>query len=422
MPADVAAVLGIQGNDLMAVCTASVIKRWAKFKPVRSDLASLQAAGCNQVHTAPQMDETTHEWDTSLNYQWWRDTLNALGLANAYGIYPQTATSLAALFTKYSNSMDWVYDGPNGNVLYPYRLQDFLQYDHDSEEPLGMITAPSSLVLTNAASGGWSIDVAMLHNQDDDANVNTRLYVTPVDVLSALWQTTVYFGFALIDSQGTAKIWVTGTRYYGSGTNGNRLTAGETYTVMPFYCDKALPQDESSGNLNPGPSPIGTARFATIPNVVCPKLTIASSAVTTVDARFTVKAVLQNGKVSVTAVVNAEPLTQTGGTITFHGGTYQQIKIYVCQPGTVPPGSGAPSSTDIITQATYYSAQNPLIVQSGHKATVGGSTQVFNVGASVTKCRVYVYASYGSGSTLYPRVSGDAAVAEDGDIIVDPIQ
>ena len=399
---DIQRVLGVSLTDLGSLCTSDKINMWSKFKPVRSDIGSL-------IDTTTYLSGTT--WNESLSSQWWRDTLDLFTHNCKYGIYAQTGTSLAAIFGHYTNNRVWQYIMPSGGIR-PYRQLDFLQYNHKAPHPLGSISAPSSLILTSAADGGWSINVAMMKNQDDSEPITQRDWVTPEDILTTLWG-ACYFGFALIDSNGVVKIWVTGNRYYGMGTNGGRLAADSTYTIMPFYTNTELPQDESSGNLNPGPASIpGGTVFAMIPNVQCPQLVIPNGSVTHDDARFSVRAVLQNGRVQVTAVVDARPMTVTGGTVTFNGGTYNQIIIYVCKAGTIV-GTGRPASTDILAQETFYTQASPLRVNSGNYATIGGSSRSY--GISADKCRIYVYASANGSAldnTLVARASGDAMVSE----------
>lgn len=422
---DVQRALGLSETDLGRLIANGNINMWALFKPVRSSTDVSGAYTDINTVTNDEIDMTTKLWKRNASYQWWRDTLGELVSATCkYGIFPRLASSLGDLFSQqYSLNRAWFYVKPAGNSSSPrspYRLTDFLEYNHNAEKPLGSFSAPSSLILTDASQGGWTINVAMMKSQDDDKPIydandptNQRDYVTPEDILKVLWGGSCYFGFALIDSSGVAKIWVTGNRYYGMGTNGGRLSSDSTYSVMPFYTNTPLPQDESSGNLNPGPSSIpGGTMFATIPNVQLPQLVIPNGSVTTEDARFSVRAVLQNGRVQVTAVVDARSITVTGGTVTFNGGTYNQIIIYVCKAGTIV-GAGRPDSSDILAQESFYTQSNPLTVLSGNQATVGGSSHSYTISAE--KCRVYVYASpTGSAqdNTLVARAMCDAMISE----------
>ena len=151
--------------------------------------------------------------------------------------------------------------------------------------------------------------------------------------------------------------------------------------------------------------------FATVPNIQCPQLVIPNGSVTEDDARFSVKAKLQNGLVTVTALVDARSMSVTGGTVNFHGGTYQEIIIYVCKAGTTV-GVGRPNSQDILAQESFYSQANPLNVSGGSYAYVGGVTS-HTYRISADRCRVFVYAGNGTaGSSLTARASGDAMISE----------
>ena len=408
---DVMQCFGSGRNDLGDLIANVSINMWAKFKPVRSYQSGL-------LDTVSQLSNGV--WNNALSSQWWRDTVNAAGLRIGYGINPIRRTSFADLFQAYQAGTQWSHIRPNGVDLggstYPYRFLDFHQYNNKAPQPLGSISAPSSLILTTGEA--WSIDVAMMINQDDEEPVANRDYVTPEDILKQVWvdendNPACYFGFALMDSNGVAKIWVTGNRYYGVGNNGSRLSEG-TYTIMPFYTNRLLPQDESLGNLNPGPStiPSGTA-FATVPNVDCPQLVIPNGSVQRDDARWSVKAVLQNGICKVTAKADATPLQVTGGTVLFDGGKYPQVVIYVCKEGTTV-GVGLPDANDILDSRSFYSQQNLFEVQggsSGESKTVGGAQQNFYINEE--KCRVFVYAGNGSqyDTGMTARAQGDAMIS-----------
>ena len=394
--ADVKKALGVGRGDVGTLCRSTMINMWAKFKPVPCRRSGF-------IDTTIQLSGSV--WNTSVSEPWWRNTTHKSGsvyINSTYGIDAKRAYSLNSLFSGYSN---WGYDRPNGGIEEPYRLLDFLQYNHKAPQPLGSFSAPSSLILTDTEP--WSIDVAMMKNQDDD---NTRDYITAKDVADALFG-TAYFGFALIDkSNNSAAIWVTGTRYYGVGTNGSRLTRGHSYYVMPFFSSVSLPQDESVSNLNPGPTqpPLGTV-FLSVPNIEMPTLVIPDGSVTRDDARFSIRGVLQNGILDVDAYIDAQDIIVQGGTIKFDGGTYPEVIIYVCKAGT-QVGIGNPDPNDVITSRTFSSIQ----VSSGSRVEIGGRTQRFT-GINVDKCRMFVYAGNGSpfDTTKSARCSGDAMVSSE---------
>lgn len=383
------------GGDLGTLCSHANINMWSKFKPVKCD-------GTNIIDTTGQLSGSV--WNENYSHPWWVYCWNAMNNPIKYGIQPRTGSALNSLYSSYyAQGVEWQYYRPTGGQ-FPYRQLDFLQYNHNASHPLGSISAPSSLILASSADGGWSVNVSMMRDQDDALPISQRDYVIPEDILKEQWGvSTIYFGFALIDTaDDQAKIWTTGNRYIGSGNRG--LDYGHTYYVMPFYSNVSFEQDFSQ-SFNPGnPSIPGNAQFATIPYIDLPKLVVASNSVTHEDARFSVRGVLQNGMLSVTAVINAEPLTVTGGTIRFNGGTYPTITIYVCKANTIV-GTGNPDPNDVLATYSY----NNISVASGAKTTL---THTFLISAD--KCRIFIYAGNGNqyDPTLMARASGDAMISE----------
>ena len=383
------------GGDLGQLCTHVNINMWAKFKPVKCD-------GTDIIDTTDQLSGSV--WNENYSHPWWVYCWNAMNNPIKYGIQPRTGSALNSLYSAYyAQGVEWQYYRPTGGQ-FPYRQLDFLQYNHYASHPLGSISAPSSLILASSADGGWSVDVSILRNQDDALPISQRDHVTPEDILKAQWGvSTIYFGFALIDkADGKAKIWTTGNRYIGSGKGG--LDYGHTYYVMPFYSNVSFEQDFSQ-SFNPGnPSIPGTAQLATIPYIDLPQLVIPNGSVTHDDARFSVRGKLQNGMLTVTAVINAEPLVVTGGTIRFNGGTYPTVTIYVCKADTIV-GTGNPDPNDVLDTYSYTN----ISVVGGSKTTL---TRNFNILAD--KCRIFIYAGNGDPNdpTLMARASGDAMVSE----------
>lgn len=383
------------GGDIGQLCTHVNINMWAKFKPVKSAQVDL-------IDTTPQLSGTT--WNESYSTPWWVYCWNTMNNPIKFGIQPRTGSALNSLYSAYyAKGVEWQYYRPTG-WQFPYRALDFLGYNHKASRPIGSISAPSSLILASSADGGWSVDVSMMRDQDDALPISQRDYVTPEDILKAQWGvSTIYFGFALIDkADDKAKIWTTGNRYIGSGNT--LLDYGHTYYVMPFYSNVSFEQDFSQ-SFNPGnPSIPGTAQLATIPYIDLPQLVIPNGSVTHDDARFSVRGKLQNGMLTVTAVINAEPLTVTGGTIRFNGGTYPTVTIYVCKADTIV-GTGNPDPNDVLDTYSYTN----ISVVSGAKTTL---TRNFNILAD--KCRIFIYAGNGDPNdpTLMARASGDAMVSE----------
>jgi hypothetical protein len=132
MPSEVAAVLGITGNDLDAVCKSNNINMWAKYKPVVFatifTLTDTQRALANYgIHNIPTWGLVQHgSVVTMMNF--WLCGYKTDANAPDCGVQP----------------VYWSYLKPSGGSQSPYRLSDFakdttLGYFHGAEPPIGPI-------------------------------------------------------------------------------------------------------------------------------------------------------------------------------------------------------------------------------------------------------------------------------------------
>lgn len=390
--ADVNAVLGTSHTDLAALCKDTNIKAWAKFKPVR----------CRQSGVISTVDQLSNGvWNESLSTQWWRDTGTSAQVSlNCYfGLKAVSTTSLAGLYNLRNN--EWEYQRPNGGIASPYRLTDFHQYNHNAPTPSGKFVGDTQLILQNTGDGGWALNAALLDIEGEEASLSQRDYVTPADVLKYYWGVdTVYFGFAVFDSSGTAKIWVTGNRYTGAGTN--YLSKGTTYTVMCFYSSQPLPEDFSI-NLNGTPAsiPSGT-QFAKVPYTSTYTLTTQaeSGGTTTIKGRYIITATLKNSAVTVTAKISAV----SDGSYTYTGGTFTNVTVYVCK-GNFDPSSQTAQSGDIIKQDTTATVS----INSGQ---YWSKTVTANVGTNESVA-CYLFEDGVKRVMAYARISQDGGITPE---------
>lgn len=103
--ADVKTVLGETSNDLSALCKSSKINMWAKYKPIRYNSTSALTES-QRAYRGYGVNATRYDVDSSSV----RNTM---------------------LSDSASGNTGWTYDKPRGGNE-PYRLGDFLGYNHNS--------------------------------------------------------------------------------------------------------------------------------------------------------------------------------------------------------------------------------------------------------------------------------------------------
>lgn len=96
---DIKAVLNAKSNDLGTLCTSGNIKKWAKCKPINYN--SLLPIGDVE-----------------------RESIN-------WGLTFQRSNNLATLFSGYLERLSWDYDRPKGDINSPFRMSDFVGYNHN---------------------------------------------------------------------------------------------------------------------------------------------------------------------------------------------------------------------------------------------------------------------------------------------------
>lgn len=117
---EVAKLLGCSKFDVGSVCTFSAINIWAKWKPFR---------------------------DTAKGYSSVATSQGAAALVN-YGLTIPSSSSMSGLVALYEQDArmhGWTYSAPNGST-YPYRLTDFVGYNHYAQCQLSDMTASATTI------------------------------------------------------------------------------------------------------------------------------------------------------------------------------------------------------------------------------------------------------------------------------------
>ena len=160
---DVQNALGVSYTDLAALCTASTINKWAKYKPVVYPSVSSSNDGKGTV-------------------------VNTTSLKQMYGLtIPHTTDP----FTTYKNGGGaWTYTKPSGGAESPYRLADFNGYRHNATPPIytdfkkGVfqdfnIFSTAFLIDTHSGNSLSITDFAPSSAQSDRVKLGADLYGCP---------------------------------------------------------------------------------------------------------------------------------------------------------------------------------------------------------------------------------------------------
>ena len=160
---DVQNALGVSYTDLAALCTASTINKWAKYKSVVYPSVSSSNDGKGTV-------------------------VNTTSLKQMYGLtIPHTTDP----FTTYKNGGGaWTYTKPTGGAASPYRLADFNGYRHNATPPIytdfkkGVfqdfnIFSTAFLIDTHSGNSLSIYDFAPSSAQSDRVQMGADLYGCP---------------------------------------------------------------------------------------------------------------------------------------------------------------------------------------------------------------------------------------------------
>ena len=274
---DVQHVTGNSSTDLGTLCKGPNIKMWAKYKPVIFGSLDTLAALNSQIK----------QWNpnASAANQWWKATNGDYGLTYSTAMVSVSAATTTAMKNALSslallvngNANGWGYAKPAGGLASPYRLTDFLEYNHNVSNPVAG-SATSDVVAGRTT--GYTVGMGIIRTEP--TSIESRDYLVQEDITNY----SLNLGFAIFKLAGstmTPIAWCTGTMWDGAGifnydeSDGivadsgswveTHLKNGGTYYVLPFYCTETLAQPTVQGdheNYSAAPS-VSTAKLFTVP-------------------------------------------------------------------------------------------------------------------------------------------------------------
>lgn len=253
---DVNQALGTSHTDLSTMCKATQINMWAKYKPVRWEYPDTTNA-LNQARTG---------WNPNAgNNAWWKAIDGNYGLQYSGAAVDIAGTSsgvhdaLNSVVTLATGGLNgWTYQRPRGSLVIagnptePYRLSDFLEYNHNAVLPIKSITT-HNVYARGVVSSEFLVSVDYIESADVD--ITQRDYIRTDDCVGS--GVTLYRGVAIYKLNGityNAVAWCTGKEWLGGGIWTNeQYTAGDSYVethladgiyyILPVYFTCALPQN-----------------------------------------------------------------------------------------------------------------------------------------------------------------------------------
>ena len=274
---DVQQVTENSSTDLGTLCKVPNIKMWAKYKPVIFGNPNTLAALNNQTKT----------WNpnASVANQWWKATDGDYGLTYSAAMVSVSAGTTTAMKNALSslallvngNANGWGYAKPAGGLASPYRLTDFLEYNHNVSNP---VAGSATSDVTASRTTGYTVGMGIIRTEP--TSIESRDFLVPEDITNY----SLNLGFAIFKQTGsnmTPIAWCTGTMWDGAGIFNSdesdgivadsgswvetHLKNGGTYYVLPFYCTVTLAQPTVQGdheNYSVAPS-VSTAKLFTVP-------------------------------------------------------------------------------------------------------------------------------------------------------------
>lgn len=240
MPADIAAVLGIDGTDLATLCVSDRINPWAKWKPI-------------DYNTKGTLTEAMRE---AVNY----------GLVNIptwISRYANNMTNFVFGISRESANhpsvgdlpVYWGYQHPKGGSNSPYRLSDFSNaaktsgYYHDAQEPCGNSVSSEYTIDSNG-----NLTIAFRQGAIDDETI--KLEELSIPGISSDSLGDMYFGVALYKQGTSPAVVYAGTRSTPISTQpfetslaitGLSSSFNGTYAIFPFLSSIPITFTDSLG-------------------------------------------------------------------------------------------------------------------------------------------------------------------------------
>ncbi|MBQ4388029.1 MAG: hypothetical protein II822_10560 [Prevotella sp.] len=215
---DVQHVLGVSANDVGNLCRSEKINKWARYKPVIYQGFPIRGV-------APR--DYTFEAVTGLSISGAIDK-------------PRTIVNY--------EDFEIGYDRPTGGMLSPYRLTDFVKYNHYAQKPAEIYWRNTGFKLDK----GYGCQVA-IYDRTSTAeeseyisfsdvmkevlgyagfkNKKKRLCLAVIDTTSQNQEPFFYFFSDTFDTVGSSGSWTVSTNMFNSNFTGN-LTVGKTYKFV----------------------------------------------------------------------------------------------------------------------------------------------------------------------------------------------
>jgi hypothetical protein len=286
-------------------------------------------------------------------------------------------TALSAIAAKIDGGANgWGYTKPSGGQSSPYRLTDFLQYNHATANP---IRSAQTNNVSASTTSVYTINCEIMRSAM--TNITQRDYLIPEDIS----QYTLYMGIAVFKKSGSTYspiAWVFGaTSWIGAGitysdqSDGiisqtdsvviSRLKDGGTYYVLPIFATAELAQPAASSgttdvhNCSAG-APNSNIKFITVPyiNFVSFTATRQSTTQTIGVPELSNRDISGLWTYNTTLYINS---TYSG----YSGGTAQNVVLAVINENW----NGTPASGNY----AYYNNFGSVVVGSSEKKTVGGT-------------------------------------------------
>ena len=216
---DVKTVLGVASNDLAVLCSSPKINMWAKYKPVP----------LNKNFNSDEWDQANNFWKNDA--VWWKgenfEDTSICGMK----VGVAADNTAAALINLYDGNLNgWAQKLPSGGASEPFRLSDFIGYNHNAVTPFGGHL--SGFAVYNTDKSAYKIQCGMSYV---NTTSNTEFYLTDLGVLGES-----YFGCLVVDSNGSVAATINATSplkdagFTAINDAVSTVTAKQTYKIVPF--------------------------------------------------------------------------------------------------------------------------------------------------------------------------------------------
>lgn len=207
---DVAAVLGVSNASVGYLCgnQHGKINMWSQKKPVH-------------ILNTDFPDRTK---------DWWRGTLNDCGItAKQIANY---GSELKPILDNSDTLNGWAYRPPSGGAASPYRLADFIGYNHNAIPPIQNFNVTSEILENGTIIGTCLMTSGTVGSMIlDDINLGGKK------------MSECKLGMVIFDDKGNRKGSVIGTSIYAAEFKVSALSKGTTYYAYPFLAHESRGQD-----------------------------------------------------------------------------------------------------------------------------------------------------------------------------------